>query len=142
MSAKYQASITVLLLTCVYVVFNLPSVLAFFLLYVDNVVRWDISGRYSGILVGFYQRHNLMTLVFAHSKILNSVFNVLVYFKRFNSFRVYVRDNTQLYRVRARESVRAIVTKVRRNSSDGFEMGRTTRTLPRACYVDKANHTV
>ena len=70
------------------------------------------------------------------------MFNVLVYFKRFNSFRVYVRDNTQLYRVRARESVRAIVTKVRRNSSDGFEMGRTTRTLPRASYVDKANHTV
>ena len=39
MSAKYQASITVLLLTCVYVIFNLPSVLAFFLLYIDHVIR-------------------------------------------------------------------------------------------------------
>ena len=88
---KRQATVTIILVTAIYIAFNVP-LFANFVLYIITITRHEYPGPlYEGTVMFFYSWNVTAILC----TVLNSTLNPLIYLTRIKRFRVWIKTGAR-----------------------------------------------
>ena len=109
-NAKRNATVNIILLTCVYLLFNIPMAIYLSMNALYTYARSIFSPFHTAILTNDFLQKFLMT----HSIVLNSLFNALVYFWRLRSLRNFLTSFfTRTHLTRAQQMTGVLQLNVR-----------------------------